>query len=79
MPTRPLIEATTRAATSPAPDFDVELAAGAGEIEAGLTVGTYHPTAAELAGIDRGLADARAGRFATAKQVAAVFARYRRA
>jgi predicted transcriptional regulator len=38
----------------------------------------YTPTEAERAGIDRGLADAQAGRFATEEDVAAVFARCRR-
>ena len=77
MSPNPLTEALTRATTWPA-EAQAELTAYAEEIEAGLTAGTYHPTDAELAGIDRGLADARAGRFATDEQVAAVFARHRR-
>lgn len=40
-------------------------------------VGVYHATPEELAGIDRGLDDARAGRFAADAEVAAVFAKYR--
>ena len=78
MSPRPLTEALYRAATWPA-EAQADLAAYAEEIEACLTAGTYHPTDAELAGVDRGLADARAGRFATDEQVAAVFARHRRA
>ena len=76
MPKPPLPNALSRAATWPA-EAQAELAAYAEEIEAGLAATPYHPTDAELAGIDRGLADARAGRFATDDQVAAVFARHR--
>ena len=71
-----LTDAFTRATTWPA-EAQAELAAYAEEIEARLTASTYRPTEAELAGIDRGLADARAGHFATDEQVAAVFARHR--
>jgi len=56
-----------------------ELAEIALEIDAGLQGGVYHATPEELAGIDRGLRAAREGRFATDKQVAAVFAKHRRA
>jgi len=73
----PLTDALSRAATWPA-EAQAGLAAYAEEIEAGLAAGTYHPTEAELAGIDRGLDDARAGRFASDEQVAAAFARHRR-
>ena len=54
-----------------------ELADLAREIDAGLSDGVYHPTPEELAGIDRGLRDAKAGRFASAEEVEAVFAKYR--
>ena len=37
----------------------------------------YEPTASELAGIDRGLADAEAGRFASDADVEAAFAKFR--
>jgi predicted transcriptional regulator len=47
------------------------------EDQAALADGEYQPTDAELASIERGLADARAGRFATDEEVAAVFARFR--
>jgi predicted transcriptional regulator len=76
MPRHPLADTLSRAA-SWSPEAQAELAAYAAEIEAALGVGEYPPTDAELAGIDRGLADARAGRFATEDEVAAVFARFR--
>jgi len=78
MAIRPLTEALTRATTWP-PEAQAELAAYAEEIEAALAAGAYTPTESERAGINRGLADAQAGRFATDEQVAAVFARHRRA
>lgn len=77
MISRALADALIRAASRPT-EARAELPAYAEEIEDGLVAGTYHPTESELAGIDRGLADARAGRFATDRQVAAVFARHRR-
>ena len=55
-----------------------ELADAALEIAAGLN-GEYHAAGEELAGIDRGLDDARQGRFATNKGVNAAFAKFRRA
>ena len=54
-----------------------ELAGYAEESEAGLRGGVYHAAAGELAGIDRGIAAAREGRFATDEEVAARFAKYR--
>jgi predicted transcriptional regulator len=48
------------------------------EIAAGLN-GQYHPTGEELAGIDRGLDNARQGRFATDEEVKAAFGKFRRA
>jgi predicted transcriptional regulator len=56
-----------------------ELAAYAEEIEAGLRGGVYRATEEELAGIDRGLADAREGRVVSEAAVEAIFAKYRRA
>ena len=47
--------------------------------DARLEGGKYHATADELAGIDRGLKAAREGRFATATELEAVFAKHRRA
>jgi predicted transcriptional regulator len=55
----------------------VELAEIALEIDAGLGTGTYHATPEELAGIDRGLKDAREGRFATDDEVSKVFEKFR--
>ena len=54
-----------------------ELADVAREINAGLAGGVYYPTPEELAGVDRGLKDADAGRYASAEEVEAVFAKYR--
>jgi len=48
------------------------------EIEGEVT-GKYHATPQELKGIDRGLRAADEGRFATDKQVEAVFAKFRKA
>jgi predicted transcriptional regulator len=53
-----------------------QLAEIALEIEQDLS-GTYNPTPAERAGIERGLADAKAGRFATDEQVEAALAKFR--
>ncbi len=55
-----------------------ELAEIACEMEAGLLGETYHASAEELAGIDRGLKAAAEGRFATDQDVEAVFAKHRR-
>jgi len=49
------------------------------EIDAGLAGGVPHATPEELEGIDRGLEAARERRFATDKEVEAVFAKHRRA
>lgn len=46
------------------------------EIEQGMH-GEYHATSEELKAIDEGLADVRAGRFATEEEVEAVFAKFR--
>ena len=54
-----------------------ELAGIAQAMDAAMKGGVYHATPEELAGIDRGLASARAGRFATDDQVAALFEKYR--
>ena len=56
-----------------------ELAEIALEIDAELSGGSYHATANELRGIDRGLKAAREGRFASDTEVEAVLARHRRA
>jgi hypothetical protein len=49
------------------------------EIDAGLAGGVYHATPQELEGLERGLKAAREARFATDKEVEAVFAKHRRA
>ncbi len=54
-----------------------ELAKIALEIDAALRGSAYHATADELAGIDRGVEAAREGRFATDRQVQAVFGKHR--
>ena len=59
----------------PAEDQEALLEA-ARSIEAERT-GVYQASAAELAAIDRGLDDARAGRFASAGAVAEVCAKFR--
>lgn len=54
-----------------------ELTRVALEIEAELGQGDYRATPAELAGIDRGLRDSTDGKFASAAEVEATFAKYR--
>jgi predicted transcriptional regulator len=76
MVAKALTETMERAASWPA-QAQEELAGYAEEIEAGLRGGVYRATDAELAGIDRGLAAARQGRFATQDAVEAVFAKHR--
>jgi predicted transcriptional regulator len=53
-----------------------QLAEIALEIEGDLS-GVYRATPEELAGIDRGLADARAGRFATDEEVEQALVKFR--
>jgi hypothetical protein len=57
------------------PQAQDELVRLAEEIEAELGGGTYDATAAELEGIERGLRDAAEGKFATAAEVDAIFAK----
>ena len=54
-----------------------ELAAMARDIDAGLRGGVYHASPEELAGIDRGLADIRAGRIVPVEEIDALFDKYR--
>ena len=72
-----LSDLLTRAASWPVEAQD-ELARLACEIKEELAAGAYRPTPEELAGINRGLIDVAAGRFATAAEVEAVFAKHRR-
>jgi predicted transcriptional regulator len=76
MKTKPLADILERVEAWP-PQVQDELAAFARELEAGVQGQAYHPTPEELAGIDRGLNSANAGRFATEAQVEAVFAKFR--
>jgi predicted transcriptional regulator len=57
----------------------VELAELALEIDEGFSGEPYRATSEERAGIERGLTDAREGRFATDEQVKAAFDKFRRA
>ncbi len=75
--TRKLREVLEQAASWPE-EAQEELADAALEIAAGLQ-GEYQATGAELAGIDRGLDDARQRRFATDEEVKAAFGKFRRA
>jgi hypothetical protein len=70
-----LKDALQAAETWPEEDQEALLAA-AREIEAQRS-GVYEATPEELAAVDRGLADARAGRFASDEEVAQVKARFR--
>ena len=74
-----LTDTLKRAASWPA-EAQAELAAYAAEIQAGLSGLSYVATAAELAGVDRGIADADAdaGRVVGMDAVDRVFARHRR-
>ena len=76
MKSKQLTEVLQRVETWPAQAQD-ELARVAVEMEAEIK-GVYHASPEELAGIDRGLRAADAGRFVTDDEVEAVFAKFRR-
>jgi predicted transcriptional regulator len=76
MNTKRLTQVLERVEAWPA-DAQDALADVARDIDESLTKGDYVPTSAELAGIDRGLRDAEAGRFATDDQVEAALAKLR--
>jgi hypothetical protein len=76
MKTKKLTEVLERVEAWPV-DVQNELAEFALELDAGLKDGEYQPTPEELAGIDRGLRAATAGRFATEQEVEAAFAKFR--
>jgi predicted transcriptional regulator len=78
MTAKNLQDALRRVETSPE-SAQVELAELAMEIDEGFSSGVYRATSEELAGIERGLKDAREGRFATDEQVEAAFDKFRRA
>jgi predicted transcriptional regulator len=75
--TKVLKDLIQRAQTWPKEAQD-ELAQVALEIEAGIGGGVYRASSEELAGIDRGLRDAEAGKLVSQDQVEAVFAKHRR-
>jgi hypothetical protein len=75
MRTKKLTEVLERVEAWPA-DIQNELAEFALELDAGFRNGEYQPTPEELAGIDRGLRAAAEGRFASDRQVEAVFANF---
>ena len=77
MKTKMLTKALERVEAWPAEAQD-RLAEIAIEIEAALDGLEYKSSAAELAGIDRGLKAAAEGRFATDEEVAQAFSRFRR-
>ena len=74
--TKKLQDALKEAETWPE-EAQEELADAAIEIAAAMK-GKYRASDAELAGIDRGLADARRKRFATEDEVRAAFGKFRR-
>ena len=76
MMTKMLRDAMKRVETWPV-EIQEELAVIAGEMDAALRGGLYTATPEELAGIDRGLESARAGRLASDAEVRAVFAKHR--
>lgn len=78
MKTKRLAQALERIEAWPA-DAQDALADIARDIDESLTQGNYVPTPEELAGIDRGLRDAEAGRFATEAEVEAALAMFKRA
>ncbi len=75
--TKKLREVLKQAETWPE-EAQEELADAALEIAAGLE-GRYQASSEELAGIDRGLDDARQGRFASDEEASAAFRLFRRA
>lgn len=76
MKTKRLTQALERVEAWPA-DAQDALADIARDIDESLTQGDYVPTPEELAGIDRGLRDAEAGRFATEAEVEAALTELR--
>jgi hypothetical protein len=76
MKTKKLTEVLERVEAWP-PHIQNELAEFALELDAGFRDGEYEPTPEEIAGIDRGLRAAAEGRFASDRQVEAVFAKFR--
>lgn len=75
MKTQQLTDVLERIENWPA-EAQNELAAFARDLEAGINEAPYQASAEELAGIDRGLAAAARGDFATNDEVEAVFAKF---
>ncbi|HMN73226.1 MAG TPA: hypothetical protein PKA55_15295 [Rhodoblastus sp.] len=59
------------------PEEDQEALAEAAREIAAMRAVSYRPSAEELAGIDRGLADVAAGRFARTEDIAAIRRKFR--
>ncbi|MDQ2078900.1 hypothetical protein RA307_01790 [Xanthobacteraceae bacterium Astr-EGSB] len=78
MKSKSLADVLQRVETWPAAAQD-ELAGIARDIDVRLAQGDYAPNPAEIAGIERGLRDADAGRVATDVAIEALLARLRRA
>jgi hypothetical protein len=76
MKTKKLTEVLERIEAWP-PEMQDALADFALDLDAGFKGGDYEPMAEELVGTERGLRDAAEGRFATDRQVEAVFAKFR--
>jgi hypothetical protein len=76
MPIKALTDVVRRAETWPA-EAQEELAAIAREMDDALKGGNYDASPEELAGIDRSLAAARDGRFASPERMRAIFAKHR--
>lgn len=78
MISKPLEEVLKRASSWPE-DVQEEFAKVALEVDRNLGSETCHATSEELDGIDRGLADADAGRFAASSVVDAILRKFRSA
>jgi predicted transcriptional regulator len=78
MITKPLDEVLKRATSWPE-DVQQELAEVALQVDRSLVPKTYQATEGELEGIDRGIADADAGRFGSAEAVEALLHKSRSA
>jgi hypothetical protein len=76
MKTKALLEMLERVEGWPAAEQDA-LAEFMRDMDEMRPVGTYKATDAELAAIERGLADVRAGRFATPAEIEAAFRKHR--
>lgn len=77
MKTKMLEAALTKVEQWP-PAVQDELAQIALEMDHDIADGIYHASAEELAAIDEGMRAADAGRFATANEVEAAFAKFRK-